>query len=124
MYALTNAVFVYVCVCLCVSVFREMLIMKIRVYSVKVYSMNSVSVCVSCAFVCVQGDKARKWEEQLEVTEKRLRDHLDMLVKSETIAGYTRDRARLTRYATSFYYTHPFRYAYLSSKSAMSQIRL
>lgn len=50
----------------------------------------------------LKGGIARKWEGELDATEKKLRDHLDILVKSETIAGYTRDRARehshLTRY--------------------------
>ena len=50
----------------------------------------------------LKGGIARKWEGELDATEKKLRNHLDILVKSETIAGYTRDRARehshLTRY--------------------------
>jgi hypothetical protein len=41
-----------------------------------------------------QGGTARQWEGELEETENRLREHLDMLVKSETISGYARDRAR------------------------------
>ena len=48
----------------------------------------------ACHRVFVQGGKARGWEGELEATERRLRDHLDMLVKSETLQGQTRDRAR------------------------------
>ena len=55
--------------------------------------------------VFLKGGTARKWEEELDATENKLRNHLDILVKSETIAGYTRDRARehsfLTRYLSS-----------------------
>ena len=42
----------------------------------------------------LKGGIVRKWEGELDATEKKLRNHLDILVKSETIAGYTRDRAR------------------------------
>ena len=75
----------------------------------------SESVSIFCTFfhLCIQGGTARRWEAELEETEKKLRDHLDMLVKSETIAGCTRDRARsLTRCipaSSSSIYSQPTR---------------
>ena len=72
-----------------------------------------VSICVACihpmhafdtcACAHAQGGKARRWEAELERTEKKLRTNLEMLVRTETLQGYTRDRARendrLTRFS-------------------------
>ena len=43
-----------------------------------------------CCWAFIQGGKARDWERELEATEKRLKEHLDMLVASESLATFAR----------------------------------